>query len=99
MLNLTEKVPAYRVKFIVDEDTLEFLGKHHGYQMDGELWFWEDTEEIEAEVFKPCEDCGSRNMMESYACPNNEGYCMDCCYCPEHFPEYHNEQLELPFDM
>jgi hypothetical protein len=98
MLTLTEKIKAYRVKFIVDDDTLAFLGKYHGYQESDELWYWEDTEEIQYEVFKPCEDCGSRSMMESYACPTNGGYCTDCCYCEEHFPEYYDQQLEIPYE-
>ena len=87
MLNIKETIPAYRLTFVVDEDTMKFLGKSHGYQMDGELWFWEDTKEIQYEVFKPCEDCGSRSMMETDACPYNEGFCLDCCFCTVHYPE------------
>lgn len=83
---LTEKVPAIRVTFIVDEDTYNFLLEAYTHKMDGELWEFDGVEDIEHDVFLPCEDCGSRSIMEEYACPYNQGYCTDCCQCDEHFP-------------
>lgn len=84
---ITEKVKAYKVTFIVDEDAFGYLAKSHGYTEGDELWLWEDTEEIEYERPMPCEDCGSRSMMEEYACTTNEGFCTDCCMCEEHWGE------------
>lgn len=95
---LTEKVPATRVTFVVDEDTYKYLSTAHGYSESDELWIWESSEDTEVERFIPCGDCGSRTMMEEWACPYNEGYCMDCCICPEHFPEENDIQLELPYE-
>lgn len=33
----------------------------------------------------PCEDCG--RPIDEEQCPNNRGYCVDCCACPEHTEE------------
>lgn len=91
---LTEKVPAIRTTLVVDEYTFRFLTEAHIQSGSDELWVWESTEDIEYEVFLPCEECGDRYQMENYACSNNQGYCIECCECEEHFPEY--IQLELP---
>ena len=86
MNNLTEKVKAIRVTFVVDEGTNNFLSKGHAFSQSDELWIWESSEDIDYEVFIPCEECDSRAAMEEYACTNNQGYCSDCCECDEHFP-------------
>lgn len=83
---LTEKVKAIRVTFVVDEGTYNFLSKGHSFSQSDELWIWESSEDIDYELFIPCEECDSRAAMEEYACPNNQGYCTDCCECDEHFP-------------
>lgn len=98
---LTEKIPAIRATFIVDDDTYSFLLEAYTHRMDEELWVIDTVEDIEYEVFVPCEDCGSRYQMENYACSNNQGYCLDCCECDEHFPEFaldEHMQLTLEFD-
>lgn len=86
MQNLTEKIRAIRVTFVVDDDVFQFLSRAHMMTENGELWDWESTEDIDYEVFIPCEECDSRSAMENYACTNNQGYCSDCCECDEHFP-------------
>ena len=30
-----------------------------------------------------CEGCG-KGQMDEYACPSDDGYCLDCCMCEEH---------------
>lgn len=87
MMNIYETVPATRVTFVVDEDTYTFLSKAHSFNENDELWVWEDSEDIQYVTYIPCGDCGLRSQMAEYACPYNEGYCTDCCYCEEHFPE------------
>jgi hypothetical protein len=32
---------------------------------------------------KRCKDCNAA-CMEDFACPNDEGYCIDCCGCDDH---------------
>lgn len=45
------------------------------------------------EILNPdlvCEDCGNKWtyegewVMDNYACPDDEGYCLNCCMCAEH---------------
>lgn len=28
-----------------------------------------------------CKGCDSTEVMQSNACPNDKGYCLDCCDC------------------
>lgn len=86
MQKLTETTRAIRATFVVDESTYNFLLEAYTHKMDGELWVIETVEDIDYEVFIPCEDCASTYAMEEYACPYNQGYCSDCCQCDEHFP-------------
>lgn len=98
---LTEMIPAVRVTLVVDDDTLNFLNEAYIHSGSDELWVWETIEDIQYEIFLPCEECGDRYQMENYACPNNQGYCTDCCGCEDHFPGNtldNYTQLVLDFD-
>lgn len=33
--------------------------------------------------------------MEEEACPNNKGYCLGCCFCPEHLGELDPESYTV----
>jgi hypothetical protein len=88
---LTEKIPATRVTFVVDDYTFRFLQEAYTHTTSDELWVWEYSEDIQYDVFLPCEDCGDRYQMENYACPNNQGYCVECCECDEHSLEVNND--------
>lgn len=87
-----EPTKAFRVTMIVEEDALAFLEKSVGYNEADELFYFEKVDEIVEWRFIPCADCGSRLQMEEYACGPDSEYCVDCCHCPEHFPEEFEEQ-------
>ena len=46
---LTEKIPATRVTFVVDDYTLKFLSRAHLQTEPDEIWIWESSEDIEYE--------------------------------------------------
>lgn len=49
-----------------------------------------ELDEIEAvakEAKAVCKGCSSTEAMEHIACSNDNGYCSDCCDCPEHRSE------------
>lgn len=71
---------AYRVTFLVDVDTFQFLSRSHLMSEDGELWDWESTVDVDFEM-ETCDDCGSRSMMMDYKCPYQQEFCLDCCGC------------------
>ena len=73
-------IKAYRVTFLVDEDTLAFFSRAHLMSEDGELWDWEAVVDTEYEL-ETCDDCGSRSMMLEYKCPYQQEFCLDCCEC------------------
>lgn len=42
---------------------------------------------------KVCEHGACETNMQEYACPYNVGYCVDHCYCPEHWENASNFPL------
>jgi hypothetical protein len=44
---------------------------------------------------KVCDYGGCEAPMDEEACPYNIGYCIDHCYCPEHFDEASNYPMSM----
>lgn len=68
-----ETVNAYRVTFLVDADTFQFLARAHAHDESGELWLWESTEETTTER-EFCNEC-ERALG---AGEGQAGYCQWC---------------------
>lgn len=49
-----------------------------------------------------CADCETRYtdegelVMDTYACPNDEGYCLNCCACEEHDTDNGDDPFYYP---
>lgn len=72
----------HKVTLTLDEKWFKFLSEALSPDLteEGEVLRWESHEDL---GFEPCEDCTKADMDE-FACPDNEGYCLDCCHCEEH---------------
>lgn len=74
-----------KVTLTLDEGWFDALSKvlNPDLRQTGEVLHWDKVVDLGIE---PCEDCGKADMDE-YACPEDKGYCLDCCDCDEHRAE------------
>lgn len=77
-----ETIKAYRVTFLVDEDTFAYLAKSHEYSEGNEVFRWENTEDVDLPMVY-CDDCGEIVDEERENTSGNPDKCIDCDVCED----------------
>jgi hypothetical protein len=87
----TLKLLANKFTLVVDDEWLREIIKHWEYVESGEVFQLLDQESIEI-----CDDCqvyltkdDGEVIMDTYRCPDQKEFCLNCCGCPDHEGPYY----------
>jgi hypothetical protein len=87
----TLKLLANKFTLVVDDEWLREIIKHWEYVESGEVFQLLDQESIEI-----CDDCqvyltkdDGEVIMDTYRCPDQQEFCLNCCGCPDHEGPYY----------
>jgi hypothetical protein len=82
----TQTLLVKKFTLLVDDEWLREIIKHWDYVEDGEVFQLLDEEEVEI-----CDDCqiyltkdDGEVIMDTYRCPDQKEFCLNCCGCEEH---------------